>query len=108
MDTMTTVSQVLNQLKKDGYTVDFNLDNNCIVCQENALKLFPEDFVVDKFYRFEGESDPADEAVVYAISSEKNDIKGTLVNGFGIYSDPMTDGLVKALQTRPQGKRHEH
>ena len=103
MDTMTTVSQVLNQLRKDGYTKDFNLDDNCIICHENSLKLYPEDFVVDRHYRFEGQSDPADEAGVYAISSRAGDVKGTLVNGFGIYSDPATDSLIKALQPRSDG-----
>lgn len=97
MDTMTTVSEVLNKLKKDGYTVDFNLSDNCLICQENSLKVHPDEFVVDKHYRFEGLSDPADEAIVYAISSIKHNIKGTLVNGYGIYSDEMTDSLVKAL-----------
>ncbi|MGY4383269.1 quercetin dioxygenase-like cupin family protein [Pedobacter sp. UYP24] len=98
MDTMTTVSEVLNKLKKDGYTVDFNLSDNCLVCSENSLKVHPDEFIVDKHYRFEGFSDPADEAIVYAISSTKHNIKGTLVNGYGIYSDEMTDSLINALK----------
>lgn len=102
MDTMTTVSEVLNKLKKEGYTVDFNLDNNCLVCHGNALQINPDDFVVDRHFRFEGISDPGDEAVVYAISSTKHNVKGTLVNGYGIYSDEMGDEMVKALkENRP-------
>ncbi|MET3112528.1 quercetin dioxygenase-like cupin family protein [Pedobacter sp. CG_S7] len=97
MDTMTTVSQVLNQLKEQGYTVDFNLDDNCIICSGNSLKIHPDDFEVDKHYRFEGMSDPADEAVVYAISSAKHNLKGVLVNGYGIYSDAHTDEIIKTL-----------
>ena len=97
MDTMTTVSQVLNHLKEEGYTVDFNLDDNCIICSGNSLKIHPDEFEVDKHYRFEGMSDPADEAVVYAISSPKHDLKGVLVNGYGIYSDAHTDEIIKTL-----------
>lgn len=100
MTEMSTVSQVLNSLKKDGYTVDFNLNDTCIICHEQSLELYPEEFVVDKHYRFEGQSDPGDEAIVYAISSINGDVKGTLVNGFGIYSDPATDALLKALHPR--------
>jgi hypothetical protein len=55
------------------------------------------EFAVDKHYRFEGISDPGDEAVVYAITSSKYKIKGTLVNGYGIYSDPIADDMIKAL-----------
>jgi len=102
MNTMTTLSERLLQLKEEGYTEDFNLQNHCLVCRGNALELHPADFVVDKHYRFEGESDPDDAAVLYAISSARHQLKGVLVNGYGIYSDPATDDMVKALQPRPQ------
>lgn len=97
MNTMSTLSEVLNKLKKEGYTVDFNLKENCLECQGNYLQIFPDEFVVDKHYRFEGLSDPADEAVVYAISSGKHNIKGTLVNGYGIYSDNKADEMIRSL-----------
>src|SRR5690606_38577856 len=97
MDTMTTVSEVLNVLKQRGYTVDFNLKDNCLICNNNSLEIFPDQFVVDKHYRFEGPSDPGDEAIVYAISSETHNLKGTLVNGYGVYANEMTDEMIKAL-----------
>ncbi|GEO05035.1 hypothetical protein AAE02nite_26990 [Adhaeribacter aerolatus] len=97
MNTMTTLSEVLEKLKKDGYNVDFNLQDNCLVCHGNSLQVYPNEFVVDAHYRFEGLSDPGDEAVVYAISSDKHGLKGTLVNGYGIYSDEMASDMVKAL-----------
>lgn len=97
MDTMNTVSEVLATLKQEGYTVDFNLADNCLVCPGNALEIYPDEFVVDKHFRFEGNSDPGDEAVVYAISSARHQVKGTLVNGYGVYSEPATNELVRAL-----------
>ena len=108
MDSMTTVSQVLNNLKAQGYTVDFNLDDNCLVCSENRLKVHPEEFVVDRHYRFEGMSDPGDQAVIYAISSPNHQIKGVLVNGYGIYSDPQTDAIIKVLEDRATHAPAEH
>ncbi len=102
MTPMTTLSEVLNKLKSEGYTVDFNLQENCLVCHGNTLEINPDDFVVDRHFRFEGQSDPGDEAIVYAISSVKHDIKGTLVNGYGIYSDPLSDRMIKALSTPPE------
>jgi quercetin dioxygenase-like cupin family protein len=97
MNTMTTVSEVLNILKERGYTVDFNLKENHLL-YNNSMKLSPGEFVVDKHYRFEGLSDPADEAIVYAISSAKGNIKGTLVNGYGIYSESVTNEMLQALK----------
>ena len=100
MDTMTTLSEVINKLKKEGYTEDFNLQENCLVCKGNFIQIYPDDFIVDKHYRFEGASDPADEAVVYAISSDKYNLKGILVNGYGMYSDSVTDEMIKALKEK--------
>ena len=97
MDTMTTLSEITTKLKAEGYTEDFNLQAGCLQCQGNLLQVFPHEFVVDQHYRFEGLSDPGDEAVVYAISSAKYNLKGTLVNGYGIYSEPLADEMVKAL-----------
>lgn len=97
MDKMATVSEVLSELKQQGYTIDFNLHDNCLFCHGNSLQIHPGDFVVDKHYRFEGPSDPGDEAIVYAISSERYNLKGTLVNGYGIYSDCLTDTMISAL-----------
>lgn len=94
---MTTLSEITNLLKTRGYTVDFNLKYNCLECVGNLLKIFPGDFMVDKHYRFEGDSDPGDEAIVYAISSLKHNIKGVLINGYGLSSDSMTDDMIKGL-----------
>ena len=56
----------------------------------------PEDFEITEVYRFEGNSDPADEAVVYGIESNKGH-KGILVNGYGPSSDPMSSEMAKKL-----------
>jgi hypothetical protein len=110
---MNTVSEIINKLKKEGYTLDFNLKQNHLECNKGhslnilnylechddyLLKIFRDEFIVDKHYRFEGISDPADEAVVYAISCPKHNIKGILVNGYGIYSERLPDEMIKALK----------
>lgn len=89
-----TLTAAINGLKQRGYQLDFNLKENCIICED--VEFHPEDFEISEVYRFEGDTDPADEAVVYAIES-KNGQKGILVNAFGIYADPMSDNLIKKL-----------
>jgi hypothetical protein len=90
-----TVSEAVNGLKKRGYTVDFNIEKDAIICESG--RCHPEDFEITEIYRFEGNSDPADEAIVYAIES-KNGLKGVLVNGYGISSDSMSDDMAKKLK----------
>jgi hypothetical protein len=66
-----TILGAINGLKERGYILDFNLKENCIICEDEKFQ--PEDFEITEFYRFEGETDPADEAVVYAIESKKGE-----------------------------------
>lgn len=90
-----TVSEAINDLKRRGYTEDFNLMENCLEC--NSQKFYPDDFKITEVYRFEGNTDPADEAVVYAIEG-KNGIKGSMVNGYGYSSEPMSDAIIQKLK----------
>jgi hypothetical protein len=94
MKTYDTVSQAVNDLRSRGFKEDFNLEDNCIVCHQD--KFDPAEFEIMEVYRFEGDTDPADEAVVYAIESH-NGLKGVLVNAFGIYADAMSDEMIKKL-----------
>lgn len=94
MPAYDTVSQALSGLKERGYTLDFNLKSNSLECV--GQKFNPKDFEITEFHRFEGNSDPGDEAVVYAIEA-KNGMKGVLVNAFGVYAEPLSDDMMKKL-----------
>ena len=94
MHSYDTVSEATNDLKKRGYTVDFNLHENCLICHGDKFNV--SDFEITEVYRFEGNTDPSDEAVVYAIES-KNGKKGVLVNGYGISADVMEGEMAKKL-----------
>ncbi len=96
-----TLSETINGLKNEGYTLDLNIREECIVCHQTNTILSSDDFEIDKIYRFEGESNPDDEAVVYAISSSKYGVKGTLINAYGIYADSVSAALVQKLQKAP-------
>lgn len=98
MENYETLSEAITALKKQGYTEDLNLEENCLECIAGKQKLMPEDFVIDKSFRFDVDEDPSDQSVLYAISSAKHGIKGLLVNGYGVYSDDMTNEMLEKLK----------
>ncbi|MDD2298127.1 MAG: phosphoribosylpyrophosphate synthetase [Fermentimonas sp.] len=100
MTTYTTLSEAINDLTKRGYTENFNIESDCIVCSENMIRLRPEEFEIDEVYRFQEMSDLDNESILYAISSEENNIKGLLVNAYGTYSDTNTTELVRKLEQK--------
>ena len=100
MRTYTTLTGTMNELRKEGYTEDFNLQQNCLECRNGEFKVFADEFMVDKYFRFEGDSNPSDSAILYAISSNSKKLKGLLVNAYGIYSEPVTDEMLEKLEIR--------
>jgi hypothetical protein len=94
-----TVAEAVNGLKARGYSIDFNLEFDHIHCPGTPVILRPEEFEITEVYRFEGNSDPGDEAIVFGIQSGHGD-KGILVNGFGISADPLSDDMVEKLRIK--------
>ncbi|MBI3521347.1 MAG: phosphoribosylpyrophosphate synthetase [Bacteroidetes bacterium] len=98
MEAYETLSEAMAALKIQGYTIDFNLKQSCIQCSNDRYTLAPDEFKIDKSFRFDVNEDPSDQSVLYAISSEKHHIKGLLVGGYGIYSDSITNELLEKLK----------
>lgn len=97
-----TITEAIEQLRKQGYTLDFNL-------AENRLRVGEQEYTADEFeiidlYRYEGPSDPADEATVYALASPSG-IKGILVSGYGASSDIASEETLKQLHYKYQQGR---
>lgn len=100
-----TVTEAMADLKKRGYTIDFSIlpERECLICHVTSASLSPDDFEIDHVYRFEGNTDPGDEMIVYAISSKDNNLKGVVVNAYGVYADNATSKIVKKLNAQPNG-----
>jgi len=97
MKNYESLADALDDLRKRGYGSDFATQTVCLYCGDLDLRLNPEEFKVDEVYGFEGNSNPGDNAVLYAISSSTG-LKGTLVDGYGAYGDSLNLEMAKKLQ----------
>jgi hypothetical protein len=70
-----TVSKALDELNENGFTYDFNLH------EQDIAK--PAKYEIKHIYRYEGNTDPGDEAVMV---SNPNQGKGVFVAGFAANS----------------------
>ncbi|MFP9113271.1 hypothetical protein ACLI1A_04980 [Flavobacterium sp. RHBU_3] len=91
-----TVSKALQELAEKGYTTDFNLE-------EDRIK--KEDVTIEHIYRYEGESDPGDEATVYGISIKSGE-KGVYVVSPGAYTEKKAAKIL--LDMSIQGRMATH
>ena len=89
-----TVTEAIDELKKQGFALDLNLKENHFVAGEQQ---YPADeFEIVDLYRYEGASDPGDEATVYALASPAG-LKGIFVSGYGISTDDASEETLKQL-----------
>lgn len=97
---MTTYSQVLNILPDRGYGKELNILRAGAQFDDSDTIYQPEQLKIIKVYRFEGESDPSDMAVIYLLNSD-SDEKGFLLNAYGTYSgedNQYYDEFIKRVQ----------
>ena len=97
MKNYDTVTEAVNGLKERGYNVDFNIAFDKLVCSDNKICLQPDEFEIMEVHRFEGDSNPDDEDVVYALESKDGKHKGVITSAFGIYADPVSNKIIQKL-----------
>lgn len=97
MKTYDTVTEALKDLKLRGFTIDFNIAFDKIICSDNKVCLNPTEFEIVEVYRFEGETDPGDENVVYAIESKDSEVKGTMSSAYGMYAEGISNEIIQKL-----------
>ncbi len=92
-----TVSAALAQLADAGYVEDFSAGSHGVECKHCAGTHTSEGAVVEKVYRFEGASNPDDQAIVFGLRCRVCGAKGVLVTGYGPSSDPDQEALILSL-----------
>ncbi len=97
MTAYDTVTDALKGLKSRGYTVDFNIAFDKIICSDNKICLDPHGFEITEVYRFEGDTNPSDEDVLYAIESKDGKVKGTMTSAYGMYAETLSSEMIKKL-----------
>ena len=96
MKNYESLADALSDLKKRGYEADFGTETVCLYCGDLDMRLNPEEFKVDEEYRFEGDANHDEDAIVVAITSSSG-VKGTLVDGYGSYVENVNFEKAKQL-----------
>ena len=87
---MSTVTSVLERLRIKKRDNEFRMYPEGFGTGKGKFYK-PEDLKIIKTYRFEGESDPSDSAIIYLF--EANDgLVGYSLDAYGVYSDHEDDG----------------
>lgn len=96
-----TVLEAVQRLEAEGYTATFTVfpdgTMRCGSCSDSHTM---SDALVDRVFRFEGASDPDDEAIVLGLRCPRCDAKSTFVSAFGPNADPAVLQHLRMLDAR--------
>ena len=99
MKTFETSSEAIDSLRKQGYLEEFSLHPHSLISSRCSLELHPQDFEIVEVYRFEGDSNPDDNTVIYVIRT-KEGYKGLLIDAYGMYSEGITPAMANKLKRK--------
>jgi len=95
--TYQTVSVATTELTKKGFDAEFKFDDGRLQQTETRKHYSPKDMQIMEFHRFEGDSDPADNSIVYAVEC-KDGTKGIIIAAYGPYGSVKLDEFMKQVK----------
>lgn len=84
-------------LRRRGFTTDLEFRDGALHETATGRRFRPEELAIVEHHRFEGESDPEDMSVVYAIESDDG-ARGIVMDAFGAYADPKLAAFLEKVK----------
>ena len=97
------LSESVDRRTAAGYEDSFRAEPEGLRAVAAGVLHRPESLVVEEIVRFEGISDPADEAMVLALHCREDGIKGTYTVPFGPGIGALDAEMVRRLRNKTPG-----
>lgn len=109
MPFMNTLTERVNKAIKRGFTDNFKVTKQGLCSTSKNRTYHPDEVRIVDFYRFEGESDPADNSIMYVIETEDG-TRGTLIDAYGAYADETVNRFMTEVEemNKKMEMRHNH
>jgi hypothetical protein len=91
-----TIVHAQRRFAADGYTDDFRATSDGLMAVACRRTYAPEELAVEEVFRFEGMSDPDDEAILFALRAPDG-VKGTYTVAYGAAMDGRDAAMVQRL-----------
>ena len=97
MPYMKSLSACIAKMIEEGFTDDFKALPTGLKSLRTDKIYQPGDVRIVNFFRFEGNSNPDDMSILYAMET-KDGIKGTLVDAYGTYADADVNAFILEVE----------
>jgi hypothetical protein len=100
-----SLAQEVSRLSALGYSGDFRAESKGLREVTSRHVYAPEELWIDELMRFEGPTDPDDHALLLALRSERDGVRGTNAVGFGVSMDALDAQMVRRLRDARDPKK---
>jgi hypothetical protein len=97
---LETLTEAVARCVRAGFGDSFQARRGALFALTGGRLLAPEELCVREIVRFEGESDPGDAALLFALCSRDGATRGTFVAGYGATADAETASAIERLDAR--------
>jgi hypothetical protein len=94
---LKTLVDCLAKMRDDGFKEDYTVKEGKLLSLTTSKSYTAEEINIVNFFRFEGQTDPADDSIMYVIQTTDGS-KGTLVDGYGPSSDADTSKFIVQVE----------
>lgn len=94
-----TMTEAIADLRRRGYSGSFEPEDGRLRLVETGRAYAPDELTVREHHRFEGQTNPDDMSVVYALESGSGD-RGIVIDAFGAYADPVIGEVLGRAERR--------
>ena len=98
-----TLAEAQLALSARGFTKSFEMENDKLKCVDDNKFYTPENITIVEYHRFEGDSDPNDMAVIYAVQTN-DDKKGIIIDAYGTYGSRALGDFLKMTEVKEKAK----
>jgi hypothetical protein len=99
---MNTLSERTTDAFESGYKENFKVDTKGLTADDKNY-YSPDDVSINNFYRFEGYSDPAENCILYLISTRDGKM-GTLIDAYGVSADAKISNFIRGVEDIQKGE----
>ena len=95
--TMETMREAITRLEARGFLQAIRATQGGELQVDDERPVAPESLIIEEVVRFEGESDPEDEAVLFALRTADGRVQGTFASSFGTRIDADSAEAIQRL-----------
>ena len=105
---MLTMSQIMAKLAQQGITKEFRMNENGeMKLTDDPRSYKPQDLTILRTYRFEGDSNPDDNAVLYLVQDNSSN-KGMIIDSYGADSNYPGEAFDDFIRNIPVDEKDEY